>query len=93
MKNLGLVLLEDGEYTTARGIYEQLVEIRLRSLGPEHPETLEMMNTLGCCRHTLGETAAARELHEGVLEIRRRVQGPEHPDTLRAIRALEESND
>ena len=63
-------------------IAEQVLGIRLRRLGPTHPDTLWAMFTLANTLYTGSELAGARAWHEKVLSARRRELGAGHPDTL-----------
>jgi len=53
----------------AAQLHEELLEIRKRALGPEHPDTLQSMNGLAASYSSLGRTKEAAQLHEETLEI------------------------
>jgi hypothetical protein len=57
------------------------LDFRRRVLGPEHPDTLALMNNLAETLRAQGDLAGARKLLAETLDILRRVLGPEHPDT------------
>jgi tetratricopeptide (TPR) repeat protein len=61
---------------------QEVLEIRRRVLGPEHPDTLRSMGDLAAGYETYGKYAQAAMLNQKALEISHRVLGPEHPDTL-----------
>ncbi|MFE0156874.1 tetratricopeptide repeat protein, partial [Nonomuraea sp. NPDC059007] len=61
-----------------------LLPIRERVSGPEHPETLTARAHLAYWTGEAGDAAAARALLADLLPIRERVSGPEHPETLTA---------
>jgi hypothetical protein len=69
----------------ARAIEEEVLAIRRRVLGAEHPDTLTSMSNLAHTLWTQGDYAGVRAIHEEVLAIRRRVLGAEHPDTLTSM--------
>jgi CHAT domain-containing protein len=65
-----------------------VLEVRERTLGPEHPTTLAVKSNLAVQLAELGQFAAAEELVLRVLEIRERTLGDEHSDTLHATSNL-----
>ena len=65
-----------------------MLEVRRRTLGEEHPDTLTAMANLAESLWSLGDAEAARELQEQTLEARRRTLGEEHPQTLTAMANL-----
>ena len=77
-----------GDFTGARRLQEQVLEVMTRVLGEEHPDTLTSMNNLAGTLRAQGDYAGARRLQERVLEVRTRVLGEEHPTTLTAMNNL-----
>jgi tetratricopeptide (TPR) repeat protein len=65
----------------------------LATSGPEHPDTLGAMHTLGIFYEDVGRRDDALKLREQVLALERKVLGPEHPDTLWAMFDLASSYD
>ena len=63
----------------------ETLAIERRVLGPEHPDTLALMNNLANGYQSDGKFAQAEALHSQALEAQRRVLGPEHPDTLKSM--------
>lgn len=57
-------------------------------LGPEHPDTAEILNSLGRLLHDQGALAEARPLVERALAIYEKQLGPEHPDTAASLNNL-----
>jgi len=82
MNNLGNVFRSQDKNAQAEPLYSQTLELRRRSLGPEHPDTLTSMNNLANVYWSQGNYPQAEALYSQTLEIQRRVLGPEHPDTL-----------
>ena len=82
---------ERGSFTSARILDEQVLNVRHRLLGEDHPDTLTSKDNLAVTLYTLGDLPAARALHEQVLDARRRVLGKEHPDTLVSMSNLAET--
>jgi hypothetical protein len=55
--------------------------VRVRVLGPEHPDTLITRANLAYWTGMAGDAVAARDLFAELLPVRVRVLGPEHPST------------
>jgi tetratricopeptide (TPR) repeat protein len=77
-----------GDLPGARKIHEQVLDVRRRVLGEEHPDTLTSMNNLAQTLYTQGDLPGARKIQEQVLDVRRRVLGQEHPATLTSMNNL-----
>ena len=84
----GSYLWSRGQYGQALTLEEQVLAIRRRVLGDDHPNTLTSMNNLAETRRALGDLQGARDLHEQALAARRRVLGDDHPDTLTSMNNL-----
>ena len=72
-------------HQAARDHLAAALDLRQRTLGEEHPETLDTMNELAQLLQDHGRREEAGRLRRQVLEIRRRRLGEDHPDTLRAM--------
>lgn len=79
--NLALVLDQEGYYAEAEKLDRETLDIRRRVLGPEHPDTLRSLGTLGGVLTDEGHYPEAEKLHREALDVQQRVLGPEHPDT------------
>ncbi|KAH8818953.1 hypothetical protein DL96DRAFT_1471249, partial [Flagelloscypha sp. PMI_526] len=66
-------------YADALELSEQVLKDSRRTLGSEHPDTLQSMRNLAVTYSALGRHVAALELQEEVLEISKRVFSPDHP--------------
>jgi Tetratricopeptide repeat len=66
----------------------QLLKIRERVLGQEHPKTLLSMSNLAIAYDRQGRQKEAEELVMQVVEVEKRVLGHEHPDILKSIAIL-----
>jgi hypothetical protein len=60
----------------------ETVELSERVLGPTHPDTLKLKNSLAITYAMLGRYEKAVEVHSEVQEARKQVLGEEDPDTL-----------
>lgn len=76
-------LIELGDSATqAVAVGEPLAADLERALGPDHPDTLNVRNSLSAAYGAAGRVAEAVTLFERTLVGRQRALGPEHPDTL-----------
>jgi tetratricopeptide (TPR) repeat protein len=80
--NIAYVVYDQGDYRQAAEVLRPVIEIRQRSLGPEHPDTLYSRNNLANALLAQGKPAEAEAEHRAILAIRQRVLGPNDPDTL-----------
>ncbi|RYP53741.1 hypothetical protein DL768_001341 [Monosporascus sp. mg162] len=85
MNNLALVLDGQGKRDIAEKMHRQTLEIREKTLGPEHPDTLTSTDNLALVLGSRGHYDIAEKIHRQTLETRKKVLGPEHPDTLTRI--------
>src|SRR3954451_23438227 len=81
-------LQRGGRRPEALRLTEQVVEARRRTLGEEHPDTLNSMHNLAVYFSEAGRRPEALRLTEQVVEPRRRTLGEEHPDTLNSMHNL-----
>jgi serine/threonine protein kinase/tetratricopeptide (TPR) repeat protein len=75
-----------GMYPEAESYLRQAVELRVRTLGSEHLDTLaaeEVLADLLC--YGLRRPVEAESLSRRIWEARRQLLGPEHPDTLESL--------
>jgi CHAT domain-containing protein/tetratricopeptide (TPR) repeat protein len=70
-----------GRRHEAQPLVEQMLAIRRKVLGEEHPDTAESYNNLAMSLQAQGKYAEAEESLGKALAIRRNVLGEEHPDT------------
>lgn len=85
---LGDTYRQLGEYNTADPHLTRALVLREAELGPEHPETLNLVSNLGNVRFRQGRYEEARELLQRSMEIRRRVLGENHIHTAWSIHDL-----
>jgi serine/threonine protein kinase/tetratricopeptide (TPR) repeat protein len=71
-----------GKLDAANPHLEKAYAIRLKELGPDHPDTLESLHDLAMERWKQEKLKEAITMGRQALEGRRRVLGPEHKDTL-----------
>jgi tetratricopeptide (TPR) repeat protein len=72
----------------AEPLARQTWEARARVLGPEHPDTLDSLDTYATALRGLGRAPEAEDHHRKCLAARRRVLAPDHRDTLVSMNNL-----
>ncbi|MBX9584707.1 MAG: tetratricopeptide repeat protein, partial [Gemmataceae bacterium] len=77
-----------GKYDRAEANLRRAVELRERTDGPDHPNTLDSVNCLAVLLAARGDHRAAEPLHRRALAGREAALGPDHPDTLRSVKNL-----
>jgi hypothetical protein len=80
--NLALSLSGQGKYADAERIGREVLGVKRRVLGEEHPDTLNSAIHLGTTLAYRAKFAEAEEMLQATLEACRRVIGHIHPDTL-----------
>jgi len=88
MNNLSSRLAELGQREAAADTARQVVAIKQRVLGLEHPDTLLSMHKLSKRLDELGERKAAVDTVRQVLTMQRRVLGFWHPATVASMKVL-----
>jgi tetratricopeptide (TPR) repeat protein len=83
--NLAKTYESQGLWKEAEELYLQVLEMRTRVLGTEHPDTLTSMNNLSVIYTNQGRWDEAEDLEKQVIEARQRVLGKEHPSTLTSL--------
>jgi hypothetical protein len=85
MSNLAETYDAEGKDAQAEALYNQVLEIRRRVEGPEHPNTLYTLRYVAYMHQRRGNYALAERYATQVLAGRRRVLGPEHGRKLEAM--------
>ncbi|PYI12403.1 TPR-like protein [Aspergillus sclerotiicarbonarius CBS 121057] len=85
---IGRCLQSDGRYQEGRILLHNVLEIREKGHGPEHPDTLNSVSQLGSVLNQEGKYKEAESMHRRALEGREKALGPKHPDTLTSISQL-----
>jgi tetratricopeptide (TPR) repeat protein len=88
MSRFALVFNESGYWNEAEKLQENVIELRKRLLGTEHPHTLSSMANLAATYWQQGRWSKAEKLEVDVMELRTRLLGAEHPDTLTSMANL-----
>ena len=77
-----------GRLDEAITLNEQVLTARTRVLGPDHPDTLTILNNLAGAYESAGRLDEAITLNEQVLTDSIHILGPDHPDTLTILNNL-----
>jgi eukaryotic-like serine/threonine-protein kinase len=85
---MGTVYSSLGLYSQAQSLLARTVEIRKRTLGPKHPDTLTSIYGLAGVFGAQGQYSEAEKLERETLEMRRSVLGRTHRDTLKSMNGL-----
>jgi len=83
-----LVAERSGDFSRAEVLWDRVLDLNLRTHGPEAPETVKAMNGLAVAYTNNGKFAQAERLYKKTIALHRRQLGPEHPDTLTNINNL-----
>ena len=83
--NFALVFYENGDYDNAEQLVIQVMEMRMKLLGAEHPHSLISMADLAITYWSQGRWNNAEQLEVQVMEMRKKLLGVEHPDTLSSM--------
>ncbi|KAL8921610.1 MAG: hypothetical protein Q9172_003935 [Xanthocarpia lactea] len=86
--NFALVYSEAGRCLEELQLRERVVELRKRTLGEEHPKTLDSMHDLAISYGKAGRRQEVLELIERVVRGCKRTLGEEHPNTLDSLNIL-----
>jgi tetratricopeptide (TPR) repeat protein len=88
LSRTGIYLSEQGSYTMAEPLHQQVLAIREQQLGPEHPDTATTLDNLAGVYRTQGRYAEAELLYYRARIVREKVLGSEHVDTARTFNNL-----
>jgi predicted RNA-binding protein Jag len=83
--NFALVLSENGDLNNAEQLEFEVMEMRKKLLGAEHPDTLTAIGNLASTYMHQGRWNEAEQLEVQVMNMRKKLLGADHPDTLNAI--------
>jgi len=83
-----MVLESQGKYEEAEAMYRRALEGREKVLGPEQPNTLTSVGSLGSVLERQGKYEEAEAMHRWALKGSEKVLGPEHPHTLTSVYSL-----
>ena len=88
MADLALTYRNQGRWKEAEDLGVQVIEMRKKVLGQEHPDTLTSMNNLAFTWKIQGRDNEALKLMEECVVLQSRTIGTNHPYTLSSRTAL-----
>src|SRR5580704_8615216 len=74
-----------GRYAEAIPLAQQVLAIREKMLGPDHPDVALSLNSLASLYDKQGRYAEAEPLYKRALVIRGKAFGPDHPDVAQSL--------
>ena len=81
-------LYQAGKYAAALPVAQQLLALREKEFGPDHPMVAMPLNDLGTIHYNLGQYAVAEPLYKRSLAIREKTLGPEHAEVASVLNNL-----
>ena len=88
MGNITSTYSNQEKWNEAEQLGIQVLDMRKKVLGVEHPDTLISMGNLASTYSSQGRWNEAEQLEVQVLDMRKKVLGAEHPDTLTSMENL-----
>jgi tetratricopeptide (TPR) repeat protein len=87
--SLGGFLFQAGSFgDLSEELHRNLLLYKEKSLGPDNPKTLEVLNALGILLSAKGDYEGARQVYLRTLDARMRILGADAPDTLSTLNNL-----
>ncbi len=80
LEKQGMTSVGAGNYASAVVPLEAVLMIREKELGPDHADTVRVLNNLGLASLSLGRSAEAETLIRRALAANEKALGPDHPD-------------
>ncbi|CAF1434436.1 unnamed protein product, partial [Rotaria sordida] len=77
---LGMIKYNLGQYNEAIKFYQKSLDIKEKTLPPNHPDLAASYNNIGAVYFNMGEYSKALSSHERALEIKKIALPPNHPD-------------
>jgi CHAT domain-containing protein/Tfp pilus assembly protein PilF len=90
LNDQALEYYEKGDYVRAIPLARRALNIRRKTVGPDHPDTATSLNNLALLYDATGAYARAETLYKRALAIRQKTLGAEHPDTAVTLNNLAE---
>ncbi|WP_293274731.1 tetratricopeptide repeat protein [Nannocystis sp.] len=86
--NLALVLYQRRDFTPAAAMFRRALALRERSLGSDHPATVETLNGLGAALTDGGDPTAGLEIYRRVLALEEQRRGLDNLDLFAPLNNL-----
>ena len=85
--NMAIVFKNQGHHERALELYTKALAITEKTLGPEHPDTLNTVFNMGNLARKSGDMATAKAFYSRASEGRAKSLGPAHPKAAKAQEA------
>lgn len=69
------------DFRKSESYFQRALKIREKTLGPEHPDTIEIISLMGFLYQVTGNFPKAETYFQRALTLREKILGPDHPDT------------
>jgi tetratricopeptide (TPR) repeat protein len=89
MNNLSNIYSDLGRSKESIEVLEKALEVMLRILGNEHPDTIKTMKNLSIRYNDAGRIEEAVEISDKELEYYKRTLGEEDPSTMKTLKMIE----
>ena len=76
-------------FAQSLNFHQKALDIRLKLLSEDHPETARSYHNIGCCYYSLNEIEKALENYNKAYFLRKKILGEEHKDTIRSRSEIE----
>ena len=80
--------MNQGRWNKAEQLEVQVMDMRKKLLGAEHPHTLTCMANLASIYWNQGKWNEAEQLDIQVMDMKKKVLGAEHPHTINSMKNL-----
>jgi tetratricopeptide (TPR) repeat protein len=82
---MGIVFDNQGEYGKALEWYQRALDGKEKTLGKDHPSTLDTVNNMALVFSNQGEYGKALEWYQRALDGKEKTLGKDHPSTLQTV--------
>ncbi|MBD2425979.1 tetratricopeptide repeat protein [Phormidium sp. FACHB-1136] len=86
--DMGMYLLERGEYALADPLLQKALDLRRNLLGDEHEDIADSLNSAARSHELQGRYSEAEPLYQQALAMYQRLFGDEHPDVATSLNNL-----
>ncbi len=86
--NIGTIYYRQHDYTKGLDYYQRSLELKLKTLGPEHRDVALAYNNIAAIYQETGDNEQAGLYYQKAYDIRLKVQGENHPETALVRRNL-----
>ncbi|HEX3911929.1 MAG TPA: serine/threonine-protein kinase [Steroidobacteraceae bacterium] len=82
LNDLATVYVSEHEWTQAKQVYEQALEIDRRALGDDHPRVAFRLQNLAIVAQNMGDLRRAESLYLDAIKRQEHTYGDQHPETV-----------